>query len=74
MNIGWNEGIFFSSILLILWVIAKLNKAIKLLNNRVNMHSSLLKRLKKQAAAQGEVVEREDLDLALKAVLDRDFR
>jgi|GEM_PF-2211971 len=74
MEIGWSEGIFIASILIILMVVAKLNKAIKLLNNRVNIQSSILKQLKKNAAQQGEVVDGADVEEALKSVLDRNFR
>jgi hypothetical protein len=74
MDIALSEGVFVSSILIILLIVARLNRAVKLLNNRVNIHSSLLKKLKKSLAEQGEAVERADVEEALKEILDREFR
>ncbi len=74
MDIGWTEGIFVLSVLIILVVVAKLNKAIKLLNNRVNIQSAALKQLKKMTAAQEEIADGEDVDEALQEILNRNFR
>jgi predicted Holliday junction resolvase-like endonuclease len=56
------------SILAIIFVISRLNEAIKLLHNRVNMHSNLLKKFKK--AKKGAPVDDEEL---IKQILDKDF-
>jgi len=56
------------SILAIIFVISRLNHAIKLLHNRVNMHSNTLKKLKK---AKEEVPI--DEDEVIKQILDKEF-
>lgn len=57
------------SLLAIIFVISKLNRAIKLLNNRVNMHSNALKKLRKDI--REDSLEEED---DIKRILDREFR
>lgn len=57
------------SILAIIFVISKLNRAIKLLNNRVNMHSNVLKKMRKEL--QGDSLDAED---AIKNILDHEFK
>ena len=56
------------SILAIIFVISRLNHAIKLLHNRVNMHSNILKKMKK---AKEEVPI--DEDEVIKQILDKEF-
>ena len=58
------------SILAIIFVISRLNHAIKLLHNRVNMHSNILKKLKK---TQKEEVPTYDEDEVIKQILDKEF-
>jgi|TARA_B100000315_G_scaffold131616_1_gene121164 predicted Holliday junction resolvase-like endonuclease len=57
------------SLLAIIFVISKLNRAIKLLNNRVNMHSTTLKEIKKD-----KEVGMHDEDEAIQQILDREFK
>jgi len=54
------------SILSIIFVISRLNHAIKNLNNKVNMHSNILKKMKK--GKEGVPV-----DKAIKRILDKEF-
>ncbi len=61
---------FVFSILAIIFVISKLNRAIRLLNNRVNMHSGALKKLKKE---QEESITFDEDD-AIKKILDSEFQ
>lgn len=56
------------SLLAIIFVISKLNRAIKLLNGRVNLHSSTLKSLKR--GGKGGSLDAED---AIKRILDKEF-
>ncbi len=59
------------SILAIIFVISRLNRAIKLLNNRVNIHSGTLKKMKKEIKEAGTSFEEED---AIKNILDSEFK
>lgn len=59
------------SILAIIFVISKLNRAIKLLNNRVNMHSGALKKIKKEIKDVGVSFDEDD---AIKSILDNEFK
>jgi hypothetical protein len=56
------------SVLIILFIISKLNRAIKLLSNRVNIHSSLIKQLK-----EGEL-EEADQDEVIREIIEKDFK
>ena len=55
------------SILAIIFVISRSNEAIKLLNNRVNMHSGILKKMKKGNKKMGMPFAEED---AIKNILN----
>ena len=57
------------SLLAIIFVISKLNRAIKLLNNRVNVHSEALKKMKKDK--KGKSLDAEE---AIKRTLDTEFK
>ncbi len=59
------------SILAIIFVISRLNRAIKLLNNRVNMHSGTLKKMKKEIKEGGVSFDEDD---AIKRILDSEFK
>ena len=59
------------SILAIIFVISRSNEAIKLLNNRVNMHSGILKKMKKWNKEVGMPFDEED---AIKNILDSEFK
>ena len=59
------------SILAIIFVISRSNEAIKLLNNRVNMHSGILKKMKKENKEVGMPFDEED---AIKNILDSEFK
>ena len=59
------------SILAIIFVISRLNEAIELLNNRVNMHSGILKKMKKENKEVGMPFDEED---AIKNILDSEFK
>lgn len=61
-------GAMVFSVLIILFIISKLNRAIKLLNNRVNIHSSLIKQLK-----EGEL-EEADQDEVIREIIEKDFK
>jgi predicted PurR-regulated permease PerM len=57
------------SVLIVLFIISKLNRAIKLLNNRVNIHSSLLKKLKDE-----QPDETEEQDEVIRRIIEKDFK
>ncbi len=57
------------SLLAIIFVMSKLNRAIKLLNNRVNLHSNTLKGLKKDKN-DGSL----DAEDTIKRILDSEFK
>ena len=59
------------SILAIIFVISRLNRAMKLLNNRVNMHSGILKKMKKEKKEVGTSFEEED---TIQNILDSEFK
>ncbi len=59
------------SILAIIFIISRLNRAIRLLNNRVNMHSGTLKKMKKEIKEEGITFDEED---AIKNILDSEFK
>lgn len=59
------------SILAIIFVISRLNRAIKLLNNRVNMHSGILKKMKKDIEDGSVSFDEDD---AIKNILDSEFK
>lgn len=59
------------SLFAIIFVISKLNRAIKLLNNRINMHSNVLKKMKKDIEAGGVSFDEDD---AIKRILDSEFK
>lgn len=59
---------------LIMYVVAKLNAAIKLLNNRVNIISHVQKQMRKEAAGHDVEDEFARQEQELRAALDRDFR
>ncbi len=56
------------SVLIIIFIVSKLNRAIKLLNNRVNIHSSIIKKLKE------EKPEDADQDDVIRKILEKDFK
>jgi len=58
------------SLLAIIFVISKLNRAIKLLNNRINLHSSTLKKMKKEIEDDVSFDEEE----AIQGILDKEFK
>ena len=58
------------SILAIIFVISRLNHAIKLLHNRINMHSNILKKLKKTQKVESPIY---DEDKVIKQILDKEF-
>lgn len=61
-------GAMVLAVLIIIFIISKLNRAIKLLNNRVNIHSSIIKKLKDERpedAGQDEVIRK---------ILEKDFK
>ncbi|OGW12944.1 MAG: hypothetical protein A2W77_02095 [Nitrospinae bacterium RIFCSPLOWO2_12_39_16] len=68
MEIKLVFGAMVLSALIILLIISKLNRAIKLLNNRVNIHSSLLKKLKDE-----QPDEAEDRDDVIRKIIEKDF-
>lgn len=57
------------SVLIVLFIISKLNRAIKLLNNRVNIHSSLIKRIKEE-----QPDESDDQDEVIRKIIEKDFK
>ncbi|MBI3601262.1 MAG: hypothetical protein HY097_11580 [Nitrospinae bacterium] len=61
-------GAMVLSVIIMLFIISKLNRAIKLLNNRVNIHSSIIKRLKE------EKPEDADQDEVIRKILEKDFK
>jgi predicted PurR-regulated permease PerM len=61
-------GAMVLSVLIIIFIISKLNRAIKLLNNRVNIHSSIIKKLK------DEQPEDADQDEIIRKILEKDFK
>jgi len=69
MEIKLVFGAMVLSALIILLIISKLNRAIKLLNNRVNIHSSLLKKLKDE-----QPDEAEDRDDVIRKIIEKDFK
>ncbi|MBI3583909.1 MAG: hypothetical protein HY096_08170 [Nitrospinae bacterium] len=68
MEIKLVFGAMVLSALIVLFIISKLNRAIKLLNNRVNIHSSLIKGLK------DEQVGEEDQDEVIRKIIEKDFK
>ncbi|MEK6545720.1 MAG: hypothetical protein AAB257_09450 [Nitrospinota bacterium] len=62
-------GAVVLSVLIILFIISKLNRAIRLLNNRVNIHSSLIKKLKKH-----EEPEDAEQDEIIRSMIEKDFK
>ncbi|MBI5748423.1 MAG: hypothetical protein HZA00_04800 [Nitrospinae bacterium] len=68
MEIKLIFGAMVLSALIVLFIISKLNRAIKLLNNRVNIHSSLIKGLK------DEQVGDEDQDEVIRKIIEKDFK
>lgn len=61
-------GAMVLSALIMLFIISKLNRAIRLLNNRVNIHSSLIKKLKKH-----EEPEETEQDEIIRSMIEKDF-
>lgn len=61
-------GAVVLSVLIMLFIISKLNRAIRLLNNRVNIHSSLIKKLKKHEE-HGEAEQ----DEIIRSMIEKDF-
>lgn len=64
------------SMLAIIFVISKLNRAIRLLNNRVNIHTDTLKKLKKNITSEGDDSDYVTFDdeKTIKEILDREFK
>ena len=62
-------GAMMLSVFIAIFIISKLNRAIKLLNNRVNIHSSLLKKLKDE-----QPDEAEDRDDVIRKIIEKDFK
>ena len=62
-------GAVVLSVLIILFIISKLNREIRLLNNRVNIHSSLIKKLKKH-----EEPEDAEQDEIIRSMIEKDFK
>ncbi len=69
MEIKLIFGAMVLSALIVLFIISKLNRAIKLLNNRVNIHSSLIKRIKEE-----QPDESEDQDEVIRKIIEKDFK
>lgn len=69
MEIKLVFGAMVLSALIVLFIISKLNRAIKLLNNRVNIHSSLIKRIKEE-----QPDESEDQDEVIRKIIEKDFK
>jgi len=69
MEIKLVFGAMVLSALIVLFIISKLNRAIKLLNNRVNIHSSLIKRIKEEQPAESE-----DQDEVIRKIIEKDFK
>lgn len=69
MEIKLIFGAMVISALIVLFIISKLNRAIKLLNNRVNIHSSLIKRIKEE-----QPDESEDQDEVIRKIIEKDFK
>lgn len=77
MEVSIADGILLVAAMVLVFVIAKLNHAIRLLNNRVNLISHAQKTMRRELAEytnssvedEFEAQERE-----LRARLDRDFR
>ncbi len=69
MEIKFVFGAMVLSALIVLFIISKLNRAIKLLNNRVNIHSSLIKRIKEE-----QPDESEDQDEVIRKIIEKDFK
>jgi len=61
-------GAMVLSVFIIIFIVSKLNRAIKLLNNRVNIHSSIIKKLKE------EKPEDADQDDVIRKILEKDFK
>jgi len=59
------------SIFVILLILTRINRAIRLLNNRINLQSSMVKQLRK-AQEVGDL-EEADPDAILKEILDKEF-
>ena len=68
MEIKLIFGAMVLSALIVLFIISKLNRAIKLLNNRVNIHSSLIKGLKDGQVDEG------DQDEVIRKIIEKDFK
>ena len=68
MEIKLIFGAMVLSVLIVLFIISKLNRAIKLLNNRVNIHSSLIKGLKDGQVDEG------DQDEVIRKIIEKDFK
>lgn len=70
----FSEGLVLSllvfSVFVILVILTKINRAVRLLNNRLNIHSSLIKQLKKSQEEGLEIPDQENL---LKQILDKEF-
>ncbi|HAP68000.1 MAG TPA: hypothetical protein DCQ99_09590 [Nitrospinae bacterium] len=62
-------GAMMLSVFIAIFIISKLNRAIKLLNNRVNIHSSLLKKLKDE-----QPDETEEQDEVIRKIIEKDFK
>ena len=69
MEIKLIFGAMVLSALIVLFIISKLNRAIKLLNNRVNIQSSLIKRIKEE-----QPDESEDQDEVIRKIIEKDFK
>jgi hypothetical protein len=64
-------GLVVFSIFVILLILTKINRAVRLLNNRINLQSSMIKQLRK--AQEGGDLEAEDPEALLKRILDKEF-
>lgn len=77
MEVSITSGVLIIASLVFVFVLSKLNSAIKLLNNRINIISHAQKQLKREfEVTQGTTLEDEfeAQERELRARLERDFR
>ncbi len=70
----WEELVFalvLFSIVVILFILTKVNRAVRLLNNRINLQSSIIKKLRK--AREGGDLESADPNVLMKEILVKEF-
>lgn len=70
----WEElvlGLVLFSVVVILLILTKVNRAVRLLNNRINLQSSVIKQLRK--AQEGGDLESADPNALMKEILVKEF-